>query len=86
MRIKKDLKEFLKNNLYGMAESHLDCWKDRYFGYTKARLEFDLSINHDDSLEIENAENELNRKLTDNEIYYLCNQFHKEVIKQYVKA
>lgn len=85
MRIKKDLKEFLQENLYGMAESHLDCWKERYFGYTKSRLEFDLDVNHDDSLEIEYAENQLNRELKDYEIDYLIKQFHKEVVKQYVK-
>lgn len=85
MRIKKDLKEFLQDNLYGMAESHLDCWKERYFGYTKSRLEFDLAVNHDDSLEIEYAEEQLGRELTDDEVYYLCNQFHKEVVKQYIK-
>ena len=85
MKIKKDLKEFLQNNLYGMAESHLECWKERYFGYTKSRLEFDLDVNHDDSLEIENAEYELNRELKDYEVDYLIKQFHKEVVKQYVK-
>ena len=85
MRIKKDLKEFLYTNLYDMAESHWDCWKERYFGYTKSRLEFDLDINHDDSLEIEYAEYELQRKLKDYEVDYLIRQFHKEVVKQYVK-
>lgn len=85
MRIKKDLKEFLQNNLYGMAESHLDDWKNRYFGYTKQKLEFDLDFNHDDSLEIENAEDKLKRKLTDNETDYLIRQFHKEVVRQYIK-
>lgn len=85
MRIKKDLKEFLQNNLYGMAESHLECWKDRYFGYTKQRLEFDLNVNHDDSLEIEYTEDQLNRELADNETDYLIRQFHKEVVRQYIK-
>ena len=77
-------KEFLEENLEGMAESHIDCWKDRYFGYSKLDLEHDLSVNHDDSLEIENAETSLNRKLTDNETNYLINQFHKEVVHQYM--
>lgn len=85
MRIKKDLKSFLEKNLEGMSESHLECWKDRYFGYTKSRLEYDLDVNHDDSLEIENAEYDLERKLEDYEIEYLVRQFHKEVVKQYVK-
>ncbi len=85
MRIKKDLKNYLRNNLEGMAESHLDAWKDRYFGYTKKRLAWDLELNHDDSLEIENAEETLKRKLSDNETGYLIRQFHKEVISQYIK-
>ena len=84
MKIKKDLKEFMDANLYGMAESHLECWKERYFGYTKSRLEFDLEINHDDSCDIEYAENELKRELSDNEVFYLCNQFHKEIVRQYI--
>ncbi len=85
MKIKKDLKDYLNNSLEGMAESHLDAWKDRYFGYTKKRLEWDLELNHDDSLEIESAEEMLKRKLSDNEKNYLVKQFHKEIINQYVK-
>lgn len=84
MRIKHDLKEFLNINLYSIAESHIECWKDRYFGYPKWRLEQDLEFNHDDSLEVENAEDNLQRKLTDSEKEYLIRQFHKEVVKQYV--
>lgn len=85
MQIKKDLKDYLSKNLEGIAESHLECWKERYFGYTKSRLEFDLDVNHDDSLEIEYAEEQLQRKLSDAETDYLRRQFHKEVVKQYVK-
>lgn len=85
MRIKKDLKDFLYKNLTQMAEIHLDSWKERYFGYSKSRLAFDLEINHDDSLEIEYARIQLQRKLQDYEIDYLIKQFHKEVVKQYIK-
>lgn len=84
MRIKQDLKEFLNKNLDAMAESHLECWKNRYFGYPKRRLEQDLEFNHDDSLEIEEAEDHLKRELADHEKEYLVTQFHKEVVKQYV--
>lgn len=85
MRIKQDLKNYLNGNLEDMAESHLDAWKERYFGYTKRKLAFDLEINHDDSLEIENTEWHLQRQLSDGEKEYLIRQFHKEVIKQFVQ-
>ncbi len=84
MKIKQDLKNYIDNNMRDIAISHLECWKDRYFGYTKAKLEFDLDVNHDDSLEIEQAEYELQRKLKDHEYYYLINKFHKEVVNQYI--
>lgn len=85
MRIKQDLRDYLDGNIEAIAESHIETWKERYYGYTKRKLAFDLEINHDDSLEIEDAEWNLKRKLSDGEKEYLIRQFHKEVIKQFVQ-
>lgn len=77
MRIKQDLRDYLDGNIEAIAESHIETWKERYYGYTKRKLAFDLEINHDDSLEIEDAEWNLKRKLSDGEKEYLIRQFHK---------
>ena len=64
------------------AESNLDGWKERYSEYTKkSQLRFDLNVNHDISLEIEDAENRLKRKLTDDEYSLLEERFNIMVVK-----
>lgn len=85
IEIAGDLQAYIDKYIESVAESHLEAWKERYFGYTKERLEYDLSVNHDDSLEIESAEYELKRELTEDEKTYLTQKFHEEVVKQYVK-
>lgn len=81
MKIMEDLQEVLKNNLEGMAESHVDCWKERYGRKPKKEIKYDLEVNHDPSLEIENVEEALGRKLSDTEYDYVVSQFNKEVLK-----
>ena len=83
MRIKKDLKNYLDENLKDIATSHIESWKDRYFGYSILKLKLDLQLNHDDRADIESIENELGRKLQDHEKESFCEKFHKEIIKQY---
>lgn len=83
MRYKQDLHDFLNEHLECMAESHLDGWASRYRDYSVSDLEFDLAVNHDDSLEIEEAELELERDLTSEETKYLCKKFHEEVVRQF---
>lgn len=83
MKLKADFKNFLYENIEGMAESHIEAWKDRYFGYSIQRLKTDLTINHDVSLELEMATYELKRELTTNEEQVLINRFNNEVINQY---
>lgn len=84
-KIGKDLKDYLEKELSNMAESHLECWKDRYanYGGNKRRMEEDLYHNHDTSLEIERAEEDLGRKLNGKEHDYLVSKFNKEVMKQW---
>ena len=86
MKLKTDFKELLASDLVSnLAENHVECWKERYAGKSKAQMTFDLDMNHDDSLEIENAEEALKRKLSDNEIKTFVNKFHKAAIKAYFK-
>lgn len=49
-------------------------------GMTKEELGSDLDREHDDSLEIERAEDELGRELNDEEKEYLVRVFHKAVV------
>lgn len=85
MKIKKDLKEYLEESLKDSALSHLEVYQNRYFGCTKSELRYDLEVYHDNSLEIEYAEDSLGRKLSETEEAYLINQFNKEVINAYKK-
>jgi hypothetical protein len=76
-----DLKTLLTESyLLNMAESHLDCWKDRYYRKSKADLKFDLSVNHDDSLEIDSVSEDLEREINDKERNYIIDKFHKKVV------
>lgn len=79
----KDFKEKINTEwFYFTAISHIEGWGKRYKEYkTKKEVEFDLNVNHDPSLEIENAEYELGRKLTIDENDYLVKTFNKTVIK-----
>ena len=81
-----DLKTLLTESyLEDMAESHIECWKDRYFRKTKADVKFDLSVNHDDSLEVEMVNKDLGREMTGHESDYLVNLFHKKVVSIFNK-
>lgn len=79
--IGQDLKLYTDKEINNMAESHIDCWKDRYFRKSKSDIRFDLQINHDNSLEVERTEEDLKRKLNDDEINFLNEKFIKEVVK-----
>lgn len=66
------------------AESHLEAWKERYDKYrTKAQARFDLNVNHDISLEIESAEEDLERKLNSVEYADLESRFNIKVVKMF---
>jgi len=47
------------------------------------RLEEDIYINHDPSLEIERAEEDLMRELNGKEYDYLVSSFNKAVVKKW---
>lgn len=77
MRIKKDLKEFIENNLDSIIEDHFDMWKDRYYRLTATDVYNDLVSNYDFSGELESVEYNLNRKLSLNEQAYYIGLFQK---------
>lgn len=79
--LKKDLKDFLNDSeLYALAESHLEAWKDRYYLKAKKDIRFDLQMNHDPSCEIDYIEDKLGRKLNDNENEYVVKRFNRKVL------
>ncbi len=81
--IGKDLKTFITDTIKDTAENHLEAWKSRYAKQSRvSEVRFDLEMNHDNSLEIEYAEETLNRKLNDTETNFLVKRFHIEVCKQ----
>jgi len=84
-KVNADVKEYISKEISNMAENHLDCWKDRYanYGGNKRKMEDDLYINHDPSLEIERVTEDLKRELNDKEYNYVIAQFNKEVIRQW---
>ena len=83
MKYGKDFKKVLTNDLlYGMSESHLEGWAERYGKYKKVSdVRFDLNVNHDPSLEIEKIEELLGRKLNTQESDYLVEIFNMFVVK-----
>lgn len=76
-----DLKFYTDTHINDMAESHIECWKDRYYRKSKADIRFDLQVNHDNSLEVERTEEDLKRKLNDDEVNFLNDKFIKQVVK-----
>lgn len=86
-KIGDDLKEYIATSINGIADSHLEVWKERYASYkgNKRRVEEDVCINHDPSLEVERVEEELERKLTIEEWDFFVEEFEKAVVSQWGK-
>lgn len=83
MRYKSDFTKFVKENMESMVESHLEAWNTRYRNYKVDDLEFDLSVNHDPSVEVDFAEEELKRKLNNKEYDYLIFKFNENVVRKF---
>jgi len=74
-----DLEKYVSDNIEDIVESHIEAWKERYWRQSLRRIKFDLEHTYDDSLDIESAEINLKRKLTDDERKYLLKEFIKEI-------
>lgn len=88
VKISKEVKAYISANVNDMAESHLEAWKERYasYGGNRRKMEEDLYINHDTSLQIEEVEEKTGRKLNDREISYVEDNFNKAVVKMWLKG
>ena len=78
--MKEDLRAFLDEHLEDLAESHIEAWKDRYWRKSLKSIEHDLTVNHDDSLEIETIEEGIGRELTDDEKTLVSQLFIDKVL------
>jgi hypothetical protein len=78
--LKEDLRAFLDEHLEDLAESHIEAWKDRYWRKSLKSIEHDLTVNHDDSLEIETIEEGIGRELTDDEKTLVSQLFIDKVL------
>lgn len=72
----------IDENIKGLAESHVDSWKERYFGKSRDDISYDLIVNYDISLEVDSIEYELGYSLNDYEHQYLCDAFEKAVLDE----
>ena len=78
--MRKKVIEFMEDRKNGMAESHLSGWfSDRYVGKDRDDIEFDLQCNHDNSLLIEELEEEF-KDITQEEIEFCIDEFIEEVL------
>lgn len=81
--MKQDFLDWIKENEESLIEDHLDIWKDRYYRKKPEQIEFDLSINYDWSSDIEWCEDNLNRKLDDEERDYFIQYFTKQIPERF---
>ena len=77
--IRPEIIKYMDDNVEDMATSHLECWKDRYWGKSVESVEYDLNF-HDPSLETEEVEESLDLELDDYEYKYVVALFDKTVI------
>jgi len=72
-----DFRAFINKDSHYFSESHLRGWfAGEYLGKLKSEIRYKLEETHDNSEEIENAENELNRNLTEWEKTKLVKMFN----------
>lgn len=78
-------KEFLEQSNHYFSESHLEAWyKLKYAGCTRKEIKSLLENEHDNSLEIENAESEIGRELLEVEKTKLIMHFNRCVLQNIV--
>lgn len=82
MNIQDDLKEFLEKDTSYFSESHLFAWFDKeYRGLSEEEVRKHIMEDHDNSCEIDQAEQELDRELTDEEEKLVIERFCESVIE-----
>lgn len=78
---REEVVECIDDNIYDLAEAHLECWKDRYFGKTESQILYDLDRNHDFDIEADSIENKIGFKLDYPEYKYLKESLKKALLK-----
>lgn len=81
--MKQDFLDWIEENEESLIEDHLDIWKDRYYRKKPEQIEFDLSYNYDWSSDVEWCEDNLNRKLDDEERDYFIQYFTKQIPERF---
>lgn len=77
---KRKFDKFLQQDDCYFSEGHLSGWFAKmYRGKDRADVKFQLESQHDNTLEIENCESEIERPLTETETNKLLNKFYKAV-------
>ncbi len=80
--MKKDIKAYLNKDSHYFSESHLESYfENQYLGLTKKEVKHKLKTEHDNSCELENAEHELERELTEKEDAKVLKKFFKAVVR-----
>lgn len=59
-----------------LAESHLNAWKERYYGKTRQEVIIDLDVNYDWSIELED------NNVPDADVEEFEYEFTREVLRQ----
>ena len=77
--------EVTPDRINGMAQNHLDAWRERYKCKSKKDVDFDLRVNHDISLEEQYIQELLKRDLTNEEYDSLTKKFNKAVVSLHRK-
>lgn len=82
--------DYMDRHSEGLAESHIECWADRYKGKSKDDVEFDLDINYDISSESYSVEESLKQQLkdetfelNDDEVNYVHSRFIEDVLANF---
>ena len=81
--MKQDFLDWIEENEEALIEDHLDVWKDKYYRRTAEWVEYALGIDYDWSGDIEWCENDLGRKLDDEEKEYFAQYFTKQIPERF---
>lgn len=78
---REEVIDYIDDKIYDLAESHLECWKDKYFGKTESQILYDLDRNHDFDIEADSIENKIGFKLDYPEYKYLKESLKEALLK-----
>ena len=86
MRIKKDLKNFVENELESLVCGHIEAWWGHYVGMSVNEASYELDVNYDWRAEFQEIESDLKRELSSNEENYILQKYLKLFKKNYYES